>query len=345
MGLFLQFVTLKSRFLRYWLASLLVATSALASDPLFRSDVMAVLSKAGCNAGGCHGNATGKGGFKLSLRGQDPDLDWLALTREQSGRRINMIEPDHSLILLKATASIAHEGGARFAVDSPEYHLVQGWLRAGAIDSGTEKKLERLEVTPSDLVLIDPQNSTAITARATFSDGEQRDVTDLAVFDPNNDVAKVSHDGVVTAEKAGETTILVRYLGQQVPVHLAFVPARADWKWQAPPAANYIDEQVFQKLQDLRMNPSEVCSDLVYFRRAYLDLLGVVPTAESARAFAADTSPDKRARLIDRLLEREEFVDFWTLKWADLLKIEERQLDAERHAGVPRLDSRQHRGE
>ncbi|MEO8352053.1 MAG: DUF1549 and DUF1553 domain-containing protein [Chthoniobacteraceae bacterium] len=320
-------MNLISRFLRYGLASLLVAASAFASDPLFRSDVMAVLSKAGCNAGGCHGNATGKGGFKLSLRGQDPDLDWLALTREQSGRRINMIEPDHSLILLKATASIAHEGGTRFAIHSPEYDLVQGWLRAGAQDSGVAKKLERLEVTPSDQVLVDPQKSASITARAIFSDGDKRDVTSLAVFEPNNDVAKVSHDGVVTAEKAGETTILVRYLGHQIPVHLAFVPARSDWKWQARPAANFIDDQVFQKLRALRMNPSELCSDLVFYRRAYLDLLGVVPTAETARAFAADPSPDKRARLIDRLLEREEFVDFWTLKWADLLKIEERQLD------------------
>lgn len=289
---------------------------------------MAVLSKAGCNAGGCHGNATGKGGFKLSLRGQDPDLDWLALTREQRGRRVDAIAPERSLMLLKATASIAHEGGTRFAGGSPEYEIVAGWLRAGAPDSGAEKKLERLEVTPRERVLVEPENAAALLVKAVFADGENRDVTTFAVFEPNNEVAKVSHDGVVTAEKTGETTILVRYLDRQAPVHFAFIPARPDWTWSAPAPSNFIDEQVFGKLRTLRMNPSEVCTDADFLRRAYLDLLGVPPTAGTARAFAADTSPDKRARLIDRLLERGEFVDFWTLKWADLLKIEERQLDA-----------------
>jgi hypothetical protein len=289
---------------------------------------MAVLSKAGCNAGGCHGNATGKGGFKLSLRGQDPDLDWLALTRDQAGRRVNLIAPENSLILLKATANLAHEGGQRFPVDSPEYAILLKWLRGGAPDSGkSAPKLTKLDVQIPGHVVIEPAKDASLKVTATFADGTQRDVTRFAVYDPNNQVARVSIDGQVTAEKSGETTILVRYLSQQVAVPIAFIPARPDFVWSDPPTNNSIDEQVFKKLRLLRMNPSDLCSDALYIRRAYLDLLGFVPPAEAAQAFLADPSPDKRAKLIDTLLERPEFADFWALKWADLLKIEQRQLD------------------
>ena len=297
-------------------------------EVMFRHEVMAVLSKAGCNAGGCHGNGGGKGGFKLSLRGQDADLDWLAMTREQGGRRVNLIEPEKSLLVLKATAALAHEGGQRFAPGSPEYAIFLNWLRDGAPDSGARAaKLVKLEVAATERVLIEPVVELKLRATAKFADGTERDVTRLAVYEPTNLLAKVSADGLVTREKAGETTVLVRYLDQQVAVPIAFVPARPDFVWSEPPASNFIDEHVFQKLRALRMNPSALCSDTVFLRRAYLDLLGVVPTAETARAFSADTTPDKRARLIDRLLERGEFADFWALKWADLLKIEQRQLD------------------
>ena len=295
---------------------------------MFRRDVMAVLSKSGCNAGGCHGNGNGKGGFKLSLRGQDPDLDWLAMTREQGGRRVNLIEPEKSLVILKATAALAHEGGQRFAEGSPEYAIFLNWLRDGAPDSGTRAaKLVKLEVAAPDRVLIEPAVETKLRATARFADGTERDVTRLAVYEPSNLLARVSHDGLVTRERAGETTVLVRYLDQQVAVPIAFVPARPDFVWSEPAAHNFIDGHVFRKLRALRMNPSALCSDTVFLRRAYLDLLGVVPTAETARAFTADATPDKRARLIDRLLERGEFADFWALQWADLLKIEQRQLD------------------
>ncbi|HET6408516.1 MAG TPA: DUF1549 and DUF1553 domain-containing protein, partial [Chthoniobacteraceae bacterium] len=152
-------------------------------------------------------------------------------------------------------------------------------------------------------------------------------VTALTVFEPNNQGAKVSAAGLVTREKFGETTVLVRYLGQQVPVTINFVPARSEFAWSIPKAFNFIDELAFAKFQKLRINPSEVTDDTTFLRRAYLDLLGVIPTAETARAFVADTSPDKRDRLVERLLAREEFSDFWALKWADLLRIEERQLD------------------
>jgi hypothetical protein len=319
--------------LRHWslflLASLLAAPAAFSTpDVMFRREVMAAVSKAGCNAGSCHGNATGKGGFKLSLRGQDPDLDWQAITREQGGRRVNLLQPQNSLVLLKATSALAHEGGQRFTPDSPEYAIFSQWLSAGAPDSGTKApKLTKLEVFVPQNVLIEPITEVKLHAIARFADGSSQDVTHFAVYEPNNLLVKVSPDGLVTREKAGETTVMVRYLSQQVPVPIAFVPARPDFTWSQPEAANFIDEQVFKKLQLLRMNPSTVCDDATYLRRAWLDLLGFVPDADTARAFIADPAPDKRAKLIDTLLARPEFADFWALKWADLLKIEQRQLD------------------
>ena len=304
------------------------AAEAPAESVFFRREVMAVVSKAGCNLGGCHGNGSGKGGLKLSLRGQDPDLDWLAMTHEQGGRRINPIQPENSLLLLKATAALAHEGGQRFGKDSPEYAILLRWLRDGAPDSGVlAPRPVKLEVQTSARVVVEPATEVKIRAKVQFADGTEQDVTRLAVYEPSNLAVKVSHDGVVKREKATEATVLVRYLDQQVAVPLAFIPARPDFVWSNPPAQNVIDEQVFRKLRTLRLNPSELCSDALFIRRAYLDLLGFVPDWKSAREFVAGTAPDKRTRLIDTLLARPEFADFWALKWADLLKIEQRQLD------------------
>jgi mono/diheme cytochrome c family protein len=309
-------------------ALLAMATGARGEDVLFRREVMAVVSKSGCNLGGCHGNGGGKGGLKLSLRGQDPDLDWLALTHDQGGRRVNLIQPENSLLLLKATAALAHDGGQRFTKDSPEYAILLRWIRDGAPDSGVKApKLVNLDVAAPARVLVEPLTEVKLRATAKFADGTEKDVTPLAVYDPSNLLVTVSHDGLVQREKAGETTILVRYLNQQVAVPLAFVPARPDFAWSNPPTNNLIDEHVFKKLRMLRMNPSDLSSDGLFIRRAYLDLLGIVPSAEAARAFVTDAAPDKRAKLIDSLLDRPEFADFWALKWADLLKIEQRQLD------------------
>jgi mono/diheme cytochrome c family protein len=301
---------------------------ARAEEVLFRREVQAVLQKAGCNGGGCHGNGQGKGGLKLSLWGEDPALDWTALVQEQGGRRVNLLEPERSLLLQKATAELAHEGGRRLAPGSPEYAVLLAWLRAGAEDSGVGVKVTRLEVSPVEQVLVEPEQEVALRVTAHFADGTVREVTREAVYEPNNLGARVSADGRVSRAAFGETTVLVRYLGQSVPVTLAFVPARPGFAWAAPPAHNFIDELLFAKLERLRINPSGLCDDATFVRRAYLDLLGVIPSAETARAFVADPDPAKRAALIDRLLQREEFFDYWALKWADLLRIEERQLDA-----------------
>ncbi len=289
---------------------------------------MPLLSKLGCNAGACHGNANGKGGFKLSLRGQDPDLDWFALTREAGGRRVNVFEPTNSLILLKATTVLVHEGGQRFRPGSEAWRNFVRWIAAGADDDvATAPKLIRLEVTPAEKVLIEPRREARLRARAYFSDGSRRDVSRLAVYDPANLLVTVTPDGLVTSQRPGETTVLARFLDKQATARLAFVPERQGFQWHSPPENNFIDHEVFAKLKVLRINPSRLCGDDVFARRAWLDLAGVIPTAEDAAAFLADTSPDKRARLVDTLLKRSEFVDFWTLKWADLLRLEERQLD------------------
>src|ERR1051326_3985962 len=257
----------------------------------FRNDVMAVLSKAGCNAGTCHGNKNGKGGFKLSLRGQDPDVDYLTLTRDSLARRIDPLEPEESLLLLKPNTQVAHEGGLRFKKESEEYAIIRGWIAQGMPnDLASAPKLERIEILPREEVAVEPEREVQLHVRAWYSEGSTRDVTSLAVYEPANGLAKVSHDGLVERQGMGETTVLVRYLHCQEPVRLAFVPARPNFDWQQPPVQNYVDDQIFRKLRALRMNPSDLCSDEVFLRRAYLDLLGVLPTAEEARAFVGDRS-------------------------------------------------------
>ena len=289
---------------------------------------MAVLSKASCNLGACHGNGQGKGGFKLSLRGQEALEDWQAMVREQGGRRINTFEPDQSLVFLKATGAIPHEGGKRFSAESVEGKAMLDWLRAGAGDSPDAAVPTGLVVTPAAEVVVEPKREVQLRVMAKFADGSTRDVSRLAVYDPSNLLVKVDAGGRVEAQSFGEVTVSVRYLGRQASVRLAFIPVRPDFVWAGPAAAGFVDEHVFAKLRSLRMNPSPVCDDAAFVRRVYLDLLGVIPSGGSAQAFVADADPEKREKLVERLLAREEFADFWTLKWADLLRIEERQLDA-----------------
>jgi hypothetical protein len=308
------------------LAVLAVRTEAAVS---FENDVAAVLAKAGCNLGTCHGNATGKGGFKLSLRGDDPDFDFAALTRDQFGRRINVVEPDKSLLLIKALAQVAHEGGRRFEADSWEFNTLRAWIADGAPRRiANEPRLSKLEVSPAEKILTDPDSTIAIRATATFSDGSTRDVTRIACYETVNvGIAAVSADGNVTRKGFGETTVLVRFLNLQQPARVAFIPARPDFAWRGPAPRNFIDEHVFAKLLRLRINPSPACADEVFVRRVFLDLLGVLPTSAEARDFVANRDSAKRAKLVDQLLERPEFADFWALKWADLLRVETRSLD------------------
>ncbi|MGE3314603.1 MAG: DUF1549 domain-containing protein, partial [Planctomycetaceae bacterium] len=294
----------------------------------FNNDVMAVLSKAGCNRGVCHGNLNGKGGFKLSLRGEDPEFDFEALTRDQGGRRTNSLDPDRSLLLLKPTMQVPHEGGRRFQPEMPEYQILRNWIQAGMpADALKTPKLQRIDVSPRERVLFDPESEVKVTVTAEFSDGSKRDVTRLAVYEPDNTLVTVSDDGTVRKLGSGETTIIARYLDKQKPVRVAFVPARPDFVWSGPEPTNEIDKLVFAKLESLRIHPSPVATDAVFMRRAYLDLLGLIPTADEAKRFIDDKTPDKRARLVDSLLERPEYADAWAQKWSDLLRVEEKTLD------------------
>lgn len=315
--------------LRFFLLFLALLPASAEEAPVsFRNDVMAILSKAGCNAGPCHGNANGKASFKLSLRGEDPEFDFRALTQDQFGRRIDLFAPEESLIIQKGAALLAHEGGQRFRTNSWEYQALVRWIAGGAGDDRDKvPKLDRLEAEPRELFAIAPQTNVQLRVTAIFSDGGKRDVSSLAVYEPANPVVTVSAHGLVTAEHAAETTVLVRYLNRQEPVRLAFVPERPGFAWGDPAPNNYVDRHVFAKLRRMRLNPSGLCSDEVFVRRAYLDLLGRIPAAGEARRFVFDASPLKRARLIDELLEEPEFADYWALKWADLLRAEERIMD------------------
>jgi hypothetical protein len=326
--------------MRFWFGRMVSVLTALtlsgagnprslsAADVSFTRDVMAVLSKAGCNMGTCHGNQNGKGGFKLSLRGENPDADFVTLTREQVGRRVNTVQAESSLLLLKPTMSVPHEGGKRFDDDSPEYDLLRRWIAAGMPRTpNDEPALQSLEVTPLEQFIVEPADSVQLHAVAKFADGATRDVIRMACFEASQPTVNISVNGLIRRERFGEVTVTVRYLDRQVPVRLAFLPARPGFVAKISPAANFIDEAVFAKLGLLRMNPSEICDDATFVRRACLDLLGVVPSAAEAREFVGDQRLDKRQRLIDELLTRPEFADFWALKWADLLRVEEKTLD------------------
>lgn len=292
----------------------------------FKRDVMAVLSRAGCNGGSCHGNFEGKGGFRLSIFGEDPAFDLAALLKSRT--RVDVDNPADSLIVRKPTLQTKHEGGRRFEIGSAEHQILLNWIKQGAkADAPGLAPLTSLQVTPSQVVVSAPDWRVPVQVEAIFADGFRRDVTHLVRFEPTDLLAKISPDGVISSDRAGETTVLVRYMDQQAPVRIAFVQARPDFAWSNPRPLNFIDEHIFAKLRRLRMNPSDVADDSTFIRRAYLDIIGTLPTSEEARQFVADNTADKRARLIDQLLQRPEFADYWTLKWSDLLRNEEKTLD------------------
>jgi hypothetical protein len=312
--------------------ALLVCAVAQAQEPppipSFRVDVMAALSKAGCNLGVCHGNKYGKGGFKLSLRGDDPAGDFAVLTRDLSARRANPLEPERSLLLLKPTMQVPHEGGRRFRIDSPEYEILSRWIGAGMpADPPELPTVAQLLVEPAEVFLKAPADSTKITAIAVFSDGTTRDVARQATYELSSPIADVDAEGRIYRRDFGEVTLIVRYVDRQAPVRIAFVPERPGFVWSAAEPEHPIDRFVYDKLQRLEINPSPICSDTVFVRRAYLDLLGTLPTADEARAFVGDRTDGKRSRLIDALLDRPEYAEFWALKWGDLLRNEEKTLD------------------
>ena len=288
----------------------------------FRREVVAAMNVGGCNAGACHGTPSGKNGFKLSLRGFDPDADFVQLTRDVLGRRTDGGNPDDSLMLLKALGRIPHEGSVRFAPSSVPAQAVRRWLAEGLQDDPANlPALRSIQILPGPRVLTEPSRWQQLCVLATFADGGVRDVTRLTVFSSSDtSVATVSPGGLVEFKQAGEAAVLCRYLMELQTVRLMFLQPRPGFVWTNPPENNYVDHHVFAKLKALSIPPSDVCGDQEFIRRATLDVCGVLPTADEVRAFLADPAADKRAKLVDRLLERPEYADFWTLKWSDIFR-------------------------
>lgn len=288
----------------------------------FRNDVVASLNVGGCNSGACHGTPSGKNGFKLSLRGYDPPSDYIQLTRDVLGRRTNRQGPTSSLILQKALGRVPHEGGARFSASSIPAQTLHAWLAEGMQDDAPGlATLKKVEVLPGSRVLNEPARWQQLAVLAHSSDGQVRDVTRLTVFTSSDPaIASVSPTGLVEFGQSGEVAILCRFLEELVTVRLTYLEPRPGFKWTNPPENNYIDKHVFAKLKLLNIEPSDLCTDQEFVRRAYMDVCGVLPTPEESKAFLDSKEADKRAKLIDALLDRSEYSDLWTLKWSDVFR-------------------------
>jgi hypothetical protein len=290
----------------------------------FRNDVQPVLAKLGCSSGACHGALAGKGGFKLSLRGYDPLADFRSITRDARGRRVEVADPGRSLLLLKPTMAVPHKGGLRFDENSLAYEILTQWLAAGAAPpDDDDAKLEALEAFPAEAMLR-LHDEQRIVVRGKYSDGTVRDVTPWAKFSATNEaVATVNEDGRIQVVGHGGGAVTVWYASKIVNVivtspYEADVPSDA---FASAPRNNFIDELVTQHLELLNLPPAGPADDATFLRRIYLDTVGKLPSAEEARAYLADSSTDKRNRLIESLLARDEFVDFWAYQWSDLLLV------------------------
>ena len=302
---------------------------AAANPPLsFRLDVMPVFMRAGCNTGSCHGAARGKDGFRLSLFGFDPDGDHMRLTREMVGRRVNLAVADDSTVLEKSIGAVTHTGGKRMEKGDEYYATIKSWIEAGVPSDDVTKlpKVVSVELYPNRAVLDGEKATQQMIVRAKYSDGTDRDVTSLAVFLTNNETsAAISPGGLVTAGARGEAFVMARFDTHTVGSQVLVLPKGLKFEYPAEPEVNYVDALVAAKLKKLRIGPSEVCTDEVFLRRAYLDVVGVPPTVEEYNRFMASTEPTRRAKLIDELLERKEFSELWVNKWAEILQVKSSQ--------------------
>jgi hypothetical protein len=289
----------------------------------FANEIVPIFTKKGCNTGGCHGSPSGRGGFRLSLFGYEPDYDYDMITKDKNGIRISKAQPATSLILQKPIMKVPHGGGPRFKEGDEFYTRILDWLKAGAPKQPEfDPRLSHIEIYPTEWTLDKPDQKQPIVVMAVRDDGTTQDVTQYARYTSNDDqVAEVDDDGVITSVKPGETSIMIRYLGgvgivsMKVPRDPVPASAFANFK-----PVNNLDEAVLEKLKEVRIPPSDLASDPEFLRRACIDTCGITPTVEEARAFLDDKDPNKRAKLVDGLLNRPEFVDYWTLKWSDLLR-------------------------
>jgi hypothetical protein len=287
----------------------------------FRHEVMPVLSKAGCNSGGCHGYSLGKNGFKLSLRGADPDLDFVAITKDTLGRRLNIPAPEASLLLTKPGGEVPHEGGIRFAHDSLSHEILVKWIKQGAPGDLTDKsQVVKVRLVPDKLVL-QPGQKHQVQLIAEYDNGTLRDVTRLGIITANNpQYADVQGEGLVVAGDAGETAVVARFERMFAATGVMVVKPDPSFVATPVPKGHLIDQHVIEKLNRLKITPSPLANDEEFLRRVYVDLIGIQPKPEEIKAFLADANPKKRDNVIDSLFERPEFVDQWSLKWGDLLQ-------------------------
>jgi hypothetical protein len=301
--------------------------STKVEPPSFLNDLIPILTKVGCNAGACHGSQYGKGGFKLSLLGYDPDLDHASIARELLGRRIVLSDPEQSLLLLKASGAVPHEGGVRLTRDSLGYATLLAWLREGAPGPASQdRRLVGITMKPAEAVLR-PAGRQQFQVLAHYDDGLTRDVTRWARFFSNHDnVATVDEGGLATVAGRGEA-VLRAHFGTEVASARLLIPLADDKPADRfPVPVNCVDEAVFAKLRRLGIAPSPVAGDAEFLRRVTLDLIGLLPTPDEVRAFLASQDPNKRQKWIESLLERPEYADFWTCKLGDLFRCNRRSL-------------------
>jgi hypothetical protein len=306
--------------------SLLFACQVTGSDrPVtFERDVQPVLTRSGCNAGPCHGKARGQNGFALSLLGFDPTFDHNAITKEARGRRLFPADPANSLLLLKGSGAVAHGGGNKLPVGSPQYELVKRWIASGTPRTPADApKLTKISVSPTELVATFKQQMPLLVT-AHYSDGTTEDVTSLAAYQSNDaGYAAVDADGVVRVGTIpGEAAVTARFVDKFAVMNVLIpLPTKVDAGYYAKlPRNNFIDGNVWAKLQRLNLTASDTASESTLHRRMYLSVIGRLPTPDETRAYLSDTDPKKRAKLLDALLARPEYADFWANKWADLLR-------------------------
>lgn len=290
----------------------------------FAEDILPILTKAGCNMGACHGALAGKGGFRLSLRGYDPETDFFNIVKQDRGRRVDFVQPGRSLLLAKPSGGLPHKGGLRLDSDSDDYRRIAEWIAAGAAPpvSG-EPSVVSVTAYPERVQLAAGDRQQLI-AYAAFSDGRVRDVTPWVKWTSANEaVCQVDEEGRVNVVGPGEGAVSAWYASQLslARITVPFSPTSEQDLWADLPARNFIDTEINRQLARLRIPASPPCSDQTFIRRVHLDATGLPPTAQQVRDFLADTSADKRDKLIDALLASPEFVDYWTYRWSDVLMI------------------------
>lgn len=305
--------------------SIALTTRNVAVDPAisFRNDVEAAIMRAGCNTGACHGSAQGKNGFRLSLFGYDPPHDYTTLTRDSRGRRLNTASPMRSLMLGKPLGLIDHGGGDVIQKDSPLYEILHRWIQEGAQDDAADlPHVTGIDILPEESVMEGEGAKQQYVVLAHYSDGSDRDVTELAVLSSVDDsIVAVDDKGLSTSGKRGEAYIMARFSTFAVVANVISIAEGSQPTQQPAPPANFIDELIHAKFKKLRITQADRSSDEVFVRRVYLDVLGVLPTVAETRGFLADEALDKRGKLIDVLLERPELAEVWAMKWAEVLRV------------------------